>query len=1008
MIEQSPWNVECLRRSDGTFLVFHSGMRRDVRTLKHLLFGWHAPSFYGTMLPVEGEGRIEGIVVTAAEMLEVIAMTPHVGWTELKSGDSFRILSETAKLYMALLQEGRYEPSYDKWKAGAFGWELLLSESEQKKQRELLHQAQQIEHPELVHWFDVLMTELLTDNQERDSLRAAALRARPELEELRIPLQSSQWTGEQDWLEMIGWTRDETPFRVVLRIDEPEQERMPWALRILLQDKIDPNAQIACVLSEYTIDGEIRSQVKAAAGDFPEEWRPFLQERLTRDIGKVLQIAPWLEDSGVSRKLLLEQPEITSMHETEADLKTKPEDQENTEIRSLRLKTKLGEEDAWRFLAEGSLQLAEAGFRVIVPAWWQRVRQMRTRLKARVPSSAGSFSASAMGLNQMIQFDWRLAVGDVNLSEAEFRQLIEQDRRLVQLHGQWIQLNPDDVKEIRRLMKQVDGGGMTFGEVLEHHMAMERKRLEEGLLDEDIERDNSLQLELELNEQLQHWLGMLQHHESIPPSELPVGLQGTLRKYQADGYSWLMFLRQFGLGACLADDMGLGKTIQWIAYVLRVKEMEPASGASLLICPTSLIGNWQRELERFAPDVRVYLHYGADRIRDERFAEEIRMADVVITTYTLALMDRELLWPIMWNSLCLDEAQNIKNPYAKQSAAIRKLRAKHRIALTGTPMENHLTELWSIFDFVNPGYLGTLAQFRRTYVNPIERSRDAEWTKLVQRLVQPFLLRRLKRDPEIQLDLPDKNESKVYVPLTAEQASVYEQTLQTLFDDLDRLDPMERRGRVLTALTKLKQVCNHPSLVLRDRVSGRDSTRSGKLTRLLEMLDELQSTGERSLIFTQYAETGKLLQEVLERNMKETVPFLHGSVPKAERDRMVQRFQDESLPAEERPRIFILSLKAGGTGLNLTAANHVFHYDRWWNPAVENQASDRAYRIGQTRNVQVYKLIALGTLEERIDDMIEQKQTLNEQVIGGGEKWITELSPTELRELFALRRHVME
>lgn len=323
-------------------------------------------------------------------------------------------------------------------------------------------------------------------------------------------------------------------------------------------------------------------------------------------------------------------------------------------------------------------------------------------------------------------------------------------------------------------------------------------------------------------------------------------------------------------------------------------------------------------------------------------------------------------------------------------------------------MENHLTELWSIFDFVNPGYLGTLAQFRKTYVNPIERSRDAEWTKLVQRLVQPFLLRRLKRDPEIQLDLPDKNESKVYVPLTAEQASVYEQTLHALFEDLDQLDPMERRGRVLAAITKLKQVCNHPSLVLRDRATGRDSTRSGKLTRLLEMLEELRSTGERSLIFTQYAETGKLLQEVLERNTKESVPFLHGSVPKAERDRMVQRFQDESLPEEERPRIFILSLKAGGTGLNLTAANHVFHYDRWWNPAVENQASDRAYRIGQTRNVQVYKLIALGTLEERIDDMIEQKQTLNEQVIGGGEKWITELSPTELRELFALRRHVME
>lgn len=1007
MIEQSPWIVECMKRGDGTFLLFHSGMRRDVRALKHLLFGWHAPSFYGTMLPVENEGRIEGIVVTAAEMLEAIAMVPGVRWTELKQGDSFRIACDMAKLYMAVLREGRFEPSFEKWKTGTFGWELLLSESEQKTIDELLYQAEQIEHPKLVDWFDDLISELLTGNQDRDSLRSEVLRMRPELEEVRIPSQRSQWTSEQDWLEMIGWSVDETPFRVVLRIDEPEQERMPWALRILLQEKGDPDVQVACVWSKGADESETSCQVQAAAGDFPEAWKPFLQERLSRDIRKVLRIVPWLEDTTNSQLKDSDNEPLIKIQET-SRIGHSDKVEKTADTSWCRLKEKLGEEEAWRFLAEGSLLLAEAGFRVIVPAWWQRVRQMRTRLKARVPASAGSFSASTMGINQMIQFDWRLAIGDVDVSEEEFRQLIEEDRRLVRLHGQWIQLNPDDVKEIRRLMNQVDGGGMTFGEVLEHHMAMERQRLEEGLLEEDIERDNSLQLELELNEQLQHWLAMLQHHESIPPSAMPVGLLGTLRKYQADGYSWLMFLRRFGLGACLADDMGLGKTIQWIAYVLKVKEEEPDSGPSLLICPTSLIGNWQKELERFAPDLQVYLHYGADRLRDERFAEEIQSADVVITTYTLALMDRELLWPVMWNSLCLDEAQNIKNPYAKQSAAIRKLRAKHRIALTGTPMENHLTELWSIFDFVNPGYLGTLAQFRKTYVNPIERSRDVEWTKLVQRLVQPFLLRRLKRDPEIQLDLPDKNESKVYVPLTAEQASVYEQTLHALFEDLDQLDPMERRGRVLAALTKLKQVCNHPSLVLRDRVTGRDSTRSGKLTRLLEMLEELRSTGERSLIFTQYAETGKLLQEVLERNTKESVPFLHGSVPKAERDRMVQRFQDESLPEEERPRIFILSLKAGGTGLNLTAANHVFHYDRWWNPAVENQASDRAYRIGQTRNVQVYKLIALGTLEERIDDMIEQKRTLNEQVIGGGEKWITELSPTELRELFALRRHVME
>lgn len=981
MIEQSPWIIECLKREDETFLVFHGGMRRDVRVLKHLLFGWHESSFYGTLLPVEEYGRIEGIRVTAAEMLEAVVLTPGVRWAELKAGDSFRIVVSTAKLYAVVLQDGRYGPSFEKWKAGRFGWEMLLSESERQQRSELSYQAEQLGHPELADWFDALMAELLNGDEAQGALRSVAMAARPELEELRIPSHSSQWTNKQDWLEMIRWMKDEAPFYVILRIDEPEQERMPWRLRVLLQGKQDPDHQIDCVLSEAKGDSVAIFKMEAA-GYFPDSWKPFLQARVSRDIDKVLHIVPWLIDEW--------------------------DEGGNANSHAFRLKTKLSEEEAWRFLAEGSLLLVEAGLRVIVPTWWQRVRKMRTRLKARVPSSAGSFSASTIGLNQMIQFDWRLAIGDVDLSESEFRQFIEEDRRIVRLHGQWLQLNPDDVKEIRRLMKQVNHGGMTFGEVLEYHMAMERQHIGEDLLVEDIERDNVLRLEVELSQQLQHWIAMLQHHESIPTSDVPEGLQGTLRKYQVDGFSWLMFLRQFGLGACLADDMGLGKTIQWITYVLKVRELEPHAGASMLICPTSLIGNWQRELERFAPGLRVYLHYGANRIRDEQLAEEIRKTDVVITTYTLALMDRELLGSFSWNSLCLDEAQNIKNSYAKRSAAIRKLHARHKIALTGTPMENHLTELWSIFDFVNPGYLGTLAQFRRTYVNRIERGRDTEWMKFVQRLVQPFLLRRLKRDPMIQMDLPEKNESKIYIPLTAEQALVYEQTLQTLFEDLERLDPMERRGRVLTALTKLKQVCNHPSLVLKDRGFGREASRSGKLTRLLEMLDELHPSGERSLIFTQYAETGRLLQEVLEREMNEAVPFLHGSVPKAERDRMIQKFQDEGLPASERPRIFILSLKAGGTGLNLTAANHVFHYDRWWNPAVENQASDRAYRIGQTRNVQVYKLIALGTLEERIDDMIEQKQMLNEQVIGSGGKWINELSPTELRELFALRWHVVE
>ncbi|MFW5436133.1 DEAD/DEAH box helicase [Paenibacillus apiarius] len=979
MIERAlSWMVEIRRRGDGSFFIFNTGLLRNIQALKHMLFAWHAPSFYGTMLRTEEDDRKEGIVVTASELLEMVTQPASVRWAEVVQGGSFRVAARTAKLYEKIVAEGRFQPSFTKWKQGAFGWDLLLTESEQAEQAELLEQARDLESEGagLADWFDGLMAEQLQQRDEHSVLWRRAVSARPELETLRLPAERSPWWDERDWLNSIRWERDDTPFRVILRLDEPEEDRGPWRLHVLVQDKNDSNHQLACRFDgvEGTGDEETEARISPAIGSFPDTWMPFIAPRLKRDVGKVLQILPWLADGDDSR----------------------------------RLKTRLSETEAWQFLADGSLLLAEAGFHVVVPAWWQRVRQLKTRLKAKLTSSSGSSSASMIGLEHMVQFDWKLAVGDLQLSEAEFRSLIEEDRRLVRLHGQWIQLNPEEVEQIRSMMKKVGSEGVTLGEVLELHLSAERARLEEELGEDVLQRDNEMRLEMELNDQLQQFIGNLQHHSSVPQCEAPAALQGSLRAYQAEGYSWLMFMRRFGLGACLADDMGLGKTIQWIAYLLRVKEEAPVGGPSLLICPTSLIGNWQKELQRFAPQLRVRLHYGPNRTRGAGFLNEIKDADVVITTYTLALLDREQLRMTKWNSLCLDEAQNIKNPYAKQSVAIRKLDAHHRIALTGTPMENRLIELWSIMDFLNPGYLGTLSQFRRTYVNPIERTHDAEWTMLVQRLVQPFLLRRLKKDPEIQLHLPEKNESKVYVPLTAEQASVYEQTLQQLFGDLEQLGTMERRGRILAALTKLKQVCNHPGLLQKEASARSGPERSGKLIRLLEMLAELRAEKERSLIFTQYAETGRLLQSMLAKELGEQVPFLHGGVAKADRDSMVQHFQDETLPDDERPGVFILSLKAGGTGLNLTAANHVFHYDRWWNPAVENQASDRAYRIGQTRNVQVYKLIALGTLEERIDDMIEQKQALSEQIIGAGDKWITELSTTELRELFALRSQWMD
>ncbi|MNI20414.1 ATP-dependent RNA helicase DbpA [compost metagenome] len=417
--------------------------------------------------------------------------------------------------------------------------------------------------------------------------------------------------------------------------------------------------------------------------------------------------------------------------------------------------------------------------------------------------------------------------------------------------------------------------------------------------------------------------------------------------------------------------------------------------------------------------MKVHLHYGSQRAKGEQFAESLRGADLVITSYSLAHMDEEEFTSVEWDTVCLDEAQNIKNAYTKQASAIRKINARQRIALTGTPIENRLTELWSIFDFINPGYLGSLKKFSDKFVRAIEKDGDSVRTEQIQALIRPFLLRRVKKDPAIQLDLPDKNEAKTYVSLTVEQGTLYENIVQNMLEKIETLSAMEKKGLILATLTKLKQICNHPALFLKEHserhtndaeqlVVDGDLIRSHKLSRLLEMIDELREEGESCLIFTQFVDMGNILKATIEQERQESVQFLHGGLTKQKRDEMITRFQDSSLPAEEACHIFILSLKAGGTGLNLTAANHVFHYDRWWNPAVENQATDRAFRIGQTRDVQVHKFVTLGTLEERIDEMIERKQGLSQQIVGSGENWVTEMSTDELKDLFALRKQWME
>ncbi|MBB5356059.1 SNF2 family DNA or RNA helicase [Anoxybacillus mongoliensis] len=734
---------------------------------------------------------------------------------------------------------------------------------------------------------------------------------------------SASFMDEHDWLTEIGWDKNRPPFIVAIRLNEPEEDGKAWSLETVLIDT---------ATNDITVYPHM-----------PKTWEAYVSH-IERAQQRWQTIVPWLSENGA-------------------------------------LRTQLNEEEAWRFLVEATIELTEAGVRVIVPEWWEVVKQTKLRVKARVKSSA----TSVFGLDALVDFDWRIATNGIELTEQQFAELVEQKRRLVRIRDQWVQLDPAVIQHVQKLMKQAKQEGLSIRDVLMQTLAEKTNEQHED--DEPID--------IELNRSFTSLVKKMKNIDHIQTVTVPKTFQGTLRPYQQRGVDWLVFLRQLGFGGCLADDMGLGKTIQMLAYLAYVKENEKRNGPALLICPTSVIGNWQKECKQFVPSLHVYVHHGQARAKEEAFLTAVNEADVVITSYSLAHLDFDDLASIDWDVICLDEAQNIKNAQTKQARAIRKLKGRHKIALTGTPIENRLNELWSIFHFLNPGYLGSQTEFQRRFATPIEKNGDAQATEKLQKLIRPFLLRRTKTDERITLDLPDKLEQKEYCPLTVEQASLYEQIVQQSLEKLDQVDGFARRGIILQMLNSLKQLCNHPALYLKEKQPKQIVERSHKVEKLLELVEQIRENGESCLIFTQYIQMGEMIQHVLSTHLKETVVFLNGSTPKQTRDEMIEQFQNGQF------HIFILSLKAGGTGLNLTAANHVIHFDRWWNPAVENQATDRAYRIGQTKFVHVHKFITTGTIEEKIDDMLEKKQALNEQLIQS-ETWITELSNEQLRELFTL------
>jgi SNF2 family DNA or RNA helicase len=746
-----------------------------------------------------------------------------------------------------------------------------------------------------------------------------------------------------NWTDVTTDDRSDDAFRVCFRLVAPGEaagkEDRPWTLEYLLQATDDPSLLVP-VQDVWRHRGQT-ARFLTRRFDQP-------QERVLASLGRASRLFLPIEGS-----LRSPRPESCALSTREAaDL-----------------------------VRDKALLLKASGFGVLLPGLDTR---LNVRLRLRGQREADPLKTEGPGLlsfNSLVSYDWQLALGDQPLTPDEFEMLAHLKEPLVQLRGRWVDVRPDQIERALAFIQKHQSGQMPLAEAVSTALApttldgvqvasVEASGWVEGLL-EDIRGGARVE---------------------IPPQ--PDGFHGTLRGYQQRGVAWLATLQRYNLGALLADDMGLGKTATLIALLL----VEHRSGPTLVICPTSVVGNWRHELSRFAPHLRVLVHHGADRAAGDELATAAGQHDVVLSTYSLLHRDEPDLSRIKWDGVVLDEAQNVKNASTRAAQAARAIGARWRVALTGTPVENRLADLWSIFQVINPGYLGSAEEFRREFALPIERASDADVTARLKALTAPFVLRRVKTDRTVIADLPDKQEMKVYCSLTREQATLYEAVLQDTMRQIAESEGIQRRGLVLALLTRLKQACNHPALLLHD--GSPLQGRSGKLARLCEMLEEVVASDERALVFTQYAEMGRLLQNHLRESLDREVLFLHGGTPMAERDRLVSEFQTDA----NGPPVFVLSLKAGGTGLNLTRANHVFHFDRWWNPAVENQATDRAFRIGQTRNVQVHKYVCAGTFEETLDDLIERKVALAEAIVGTSEAWITEMSTDDLRQLFRLRR----
>ena len=731
--------------------------------------------------------------------------------------------------------------------------------------------------------------------------------------------------------------------RLALRCHEPaDGRRCLWRIELLLGPTADPSLLLP--LADFW------------AGGTPFPATAF--EAVLRQLGLLTRLAPELAP-------LLQQAAPAQLELQEAELVS--------------------------LVSQRAALLAEAGLALLLPSGLRQVSRLGLRARIQPPRSkraaaAPAGSGAGLDLSALFRFEWQAVLGDQPLTRADLEALQRAaalKRPLVRLRGQWTLVDAAAVEGLLRMAGQA--GEASGADLLRGGLGLERLDVPAELELAGVEAPGAFGAIL---------AGDLYGRAEALPT--PEGFVGALRPYQQRGLGWLVFLGQLGLGACLADDMGLGKTAQLIASLLA----DPLQAPTLVVAPVTLLGNWRRELERFAPGLKLAVHHGPERPRTlaalRRSLKALGTGGVLIASYGVLSRDAALLAKVAWGRLVFDEAQQLKNPRTAMARAAASLGAERRIALTGTPVENRLLELWALLQLLNPGLLGSLAQFRQRFALPIERDHDSEAAERLRRLTAPFLLRRLKSDPAILPDLPARIEQTELCSLSEEQATLYQAVADELLEQAEQSEGIARQGLVLAGLTRLKQVCNHPAHYLDD---GSDlEGRSGKLSRCEQLLAAILEAGERALIFTQYTAWGERLAQHLARRSGEEVLWLHGGLSRGRREELVARFSEI-----QGPPMFLLSLKAGGTGLNLTAASHVIHYDRWWNPAVEDQATDRAHRLGQRRTVHAHKLVCSGTVEEGINALIRGKRDLAERVISSGEHALSQLSTEELRQLIQLR-----